>query len=141
MRHVVLPKTKEGYLNRNVNLVLWLYDNEAICKEFLKAWMVDAMNTADNLDKALVSLQQHQSRKRANLRKHVKEALRVMNKSDDNCPLILEKMSFNIFSHYSSTQKKHNGNYLSSTAYGGLRSALFHVYRMSGTPIPDETRK
>ena len=50
-------------------------------------------------------------------------------------------MSFNIFSHYASTQKKDNGNYLTSTAYGGFRSALFHVYRMSGTPIPDEMRK
>ena len=57
IRCVVSLKTEEGYLNRNVHLVLWLYDNEGICEELFKDWIVDATNKSDNLDKALASPQ------------------------------------------------------------------------------------
>ena len=34
-----------------------------------------------------------------------KAALEEVNKSEDNCPIVLEKMTFNVFSHYVSTKK------------------------------------
>ena len=66
------------------------------------------------------------------MRATYKEALKVINNSDEICPIVLEKMSFNIFSHYISTKKhKKSSNHLSATGYGGIRSVLNHLYRMS----------
>ena len=49
-----------------------------------------------------------------------KSALEEVNKSDDNCPIGLNKITLNVFSHYMSTKKsKQYGGYLSTTRYGG----------------------
>ena len=62
-----------------------------------------------------------------------KAALEEFIISDNNCPIVLEKMTFNVFSHYISTKKsKKYGVYLSATSYCGVRSSLTHLYRMSG---------
>ena len=34
-----------------------------------------------------------------------KAVLRAININDDNCPILLEKMTFNLFSHYISMKK------------------------------------
>ena len=45
---------------------------------------------------------------------------------------MLEKLKFNVSSHYmSSKNSKESGGYLSSTTYGGVKSSLTHMYRMS----------
>ena len=60
-------------------------------------------------------------------------ALEEINRSDDDCPIVLEKMTFNVFYHYMSTKNSKNpGGYLSPTIYGGVQSALTHLYCMSG---------
>ena len=65
-----------------------------------------------------------------------KAAMEEINKSDDNCPIILEKMIFHVFSHYMSTKKsKIFWGYLFATSYGGVRSSLTHLYRMSGNTM------
>ena len=62
-----------------------------------------------------------------------KYALNAMNRKDDNCPILMAKMTFNIFSHYMSMKKSGNsGVYLSATSYRGIRSALTHLYHVSG---------
>ena len=71
-----------------------------------------------------------------------KASLEKFNRSDDNCPIVLEKLTFNVFSHYMSTKKsKKSGGYLSATSYGGVRSALAHMYRMSGKTMDREFKK
>ena len=61
-----------------------------------------------------------------------KYALEEVNRSDDNYPIVLEKLTFNVFSHYMSTKKsKKSGGYLSATSYGEVRSSLTHLYRIS----------
>ena len=71
-----------------------------------------------------------------------KAALEEVNKIDDNCPIVLEKMIFNVFSHYMSTKKsKKFGGYLSATGYGGLQSPLTHLHRMSGKTMDGEFLK
>ena len=68
-----------------------------------------------------------------------KATLEKFNKSDDNYPIVLEKMTLNIFSHYLSTKKsKNSGGYLSATRYGGVRSSLTHLYRMSDNTMYGE---
>ena len=62
-----------------------------------------------------------------------KDALKSINRNDDKCPILLAKMTFNILSHYMSMKKsKKSRVYLSATRYGGIRSALNHLYRVSG---------
>ena len=73
------------------------------------------------------------------MRSNCKNALEEVNKSNNNCPIVLEKTTFNIFSHYMSTKKsKTSGGYLSATSYGGFRSSLTNMYRMSGKTMDGE---
>ena len=46
--------------------------------------------------------------------------------------IILPSLSFNIFLHYLTTRRKKNKCYLEKTTYWGIRSALTHLFRMSG---------
>ena len=91
----------------------------------LKDWMVGRLNTVE-----------HEGRKA--MRATCKEALKGINKSDENCPIVLEQMSFNIFFHYMSTKnRKKSGSHSSATGYGRIRSALSHLYRMSGKEMEE----
>ena len=59
--------------------------------------------------------------------------LEEVNRSDNNYPIVLEKLTFNVFSHYMPTKKsKNSGGHLSSTTYDGDRSFPTYLYRMSG---------
>ena len=50
-----------------------------------------------------------------------KAALEEINNSDDNCPIVLEKMTFRVFSRYMSTKEsKTFRGCLSATSYGGV---------------------
>mmetsp|Transcript_9799 Transcript_9799/g.14533 ORF Transcript_9799/g.14533 Transcript_9799/m.14533 type:complete len:96 (-) Transcript_9799:785-1072(-) len=60
---------------------------------------------------------------------------------DDTCPIVLEKMTFNLFSHYLTTRKNRKGQLLSQTAYSGIRSSLCHIYCMSGRDMEKEFQK
>ena len=71
-----------------------------------------------------------------------KAALEEVNKRDDNCPIVLDKMTSNVFSHYMTTKKgKKSGGYLSATSYGGFRCSLTNMYSMSGKTMDGELNK
>ena len=51
-----------------------------------------------------------------------------MNINDDNCPILLAKTTFNIFSHLMQMKKsKNSGVYLSFTNYEDIFIALTHM--------------
>ena len=86
----------------------------------LRDWMVERINTAEAEGKK-------------SIRATCKYVLNAMNRSDENCPILLAKMTLNIFSHYMSMKRSNNlGVYSSVAIYGGIRSALTHLYRVSG---------
>ena len=58
-----------------------------------------------------------------------------VDRSDKNCPIVLEKLMFNIFSHYVTTRKNKTGGLLSKSSYGGIRSALVYLHRMNGSEM------
>ena len=63
-------------------------------------------------------------------------ALNEMNRNDDNCTILLVKMTFNIFYHYMLMKRSNNlGVYSPVTSYWGIRSAITHLYRVSGKYI------
>ena len=73
------------------------------------------------------------------MRATCKTALEEVNKSNDSCPIVLEKMTFNVFSHYMSTKKsKNSGGYLSDKSYGGLQISLTRLYCISDKTVDVE---
>ena len=66
------------------------------------------------------------------MRKICKDALDAVNKASNNFPIIIPYLTFNIFSHYLTTRRKKNKCYLEKNMYGGIRSALNRLFRMSG---------
>ena len=71
-----------------------------------------------------------------------KATLEEVNESDDNCSIVLKKITFDVFSHYMSIKiSKNSGGYLSATRYGGVWSALTHLYCMSGKTMDGELKK
>ena len=67
-----------------------------------------------------------------------KLALDGMNKTDSNSPIILQKITFNLFSHYLTTRRNKGGGFLSKASYSGVRSAFVHMHCMSGETMPEE---
>jgi len=51
---------------------------------------------------------------------------------------LLDKLTFNLFSHYLTTRKNRDGEYLSKAGYGQIRSALKHLYRQCSEKFDDD---
>ena len=134
MKRVVAEKSNISYRNNNIILILWLYDNEEVREDVLSDWMVEKLHRANSLD----SSSERTTRSRPAARLVCKQVLDNMNKVDNNCPIVLNKLTFNLFSHYLTTRKNKKGEYLSKAGYGQIRSSLKHLYRMSGEKM-DET--
>ena len=92
---VVAKGTQGNYINHNMDLILWIYDKEDWREEFLKDWMVERLNEVEDNGRKV-------------MREICKEALKAINRSDDNCTIVLVKMTFNIFSHYIQPRKAKN---------------------------------
>ena len=129
LKNVIADRTEKAYATHNTTLLLWLYDDETLRENILKDWMVEALHQAKQSS-------------RSHMKKACKKALMDMDKTYDKCPIVLEKLTFNVFSHYVSTRRRSkNGKYLSTTSYGGVRSALTHIYRRSGREVGKEFEK
>ena len=62
-----------------------------------------------------------------------KSALEDINRSNKKCPIVIQKMTFNIFSDYIPNKKsKKSGGYLSANSYGGVWSTLTRLYCVNG---------
>ena len=67
------------------------------------------------------------------IRATCKADMEEVNKSDDNLPIVLQKMTFDNSSRYISTEKLiSKGGYLSDTRYVVVQGYLTHLYRMIG---------
>ena len=83
-----------------------------------------------------------ESKGRKAMRATCKYAINAINSNNDKYPILLKNMTFNIFSHYMSMKKSENsGVYLSATRYGGILSALTHLYRVSGKDMDQGFKK
>ena len=66
-----------------------------------------------------------------------KLALDGMNKTDSNSPIILQKITFNLFSHYFTPRRNKGGGFISKASYSGVRSAFVCMHHMSGETMPE----
>ena len=133
MANVVTETSSEQYNGENIIFLLWLYKDDMFREELLNDWFYENMILAEKEDEG--------KNVKRTMRAVCKKALEGIRKGASNCPLILSKLTFNVFSHYLTTRKNKKGKYLSKGAYSGIRSALMHMYRMSGDEMNDEFRK
>ena len=97
-----------------------MYEREEWREELLREWMVERLIAAEGKGKK-------------EMRATCKYALEEAKRSNENWSIVLEKITFNVFSHYMSTKKsKKSGGYVSATIYGGVQSYLIRQYHMSG---------
>ena len=107
MKCVVAAKSEEKYLNKNITFLFWLYDGN-LRKEVLHNTFIDALN--------LAAIQDEGTKRRPKMRKVCRDALNKMQQGADNCTIMLQKLTFNIFTMRS----------LSSLEKGDV--ANMHVY-------------
>ena len=119
--------------DNNVNLVLHLFDTNA--ERHLHHSFIDDAMDADALDSSW-GLKENGTQ--PNLKKLYMDRLLKVNKQDDNCPIVLQAVTFNVFSNYLVTKRSKKSHILSKSTYSGLRSALTHLHKISGQEIPAE---
>ena len=129
MKRVVASRSEKRYTTENTTFIFWIYKNEQFRELLLEEWFRTRLDIAEISDAGKKSC--------PNMRKVCKDALEGTNKSADNCPIILPSLTFNILSHYLTTRRNSSEGYLSPSSYNGIRSALTHIYRMSGQKMPD----
>ena len=106
-------------------MLLWIYDGNGSVKYLLlEEWSRNKLSDSEVGDEA--------KKKSPVMRNICKDTLYAVNKASKNCPIILTSLTFNTFSYYLTTRRKKNKCYLEKTTYGGIRSALDHLFIMSG---------
>ena len=84
--------------------MLWLYDNQDLRDEFLQDWFVLQL-----IEKEAINANTKGGK---TMRAVFKLAIDGMNKTDSNYPIIFQKITFNIFSHYLTTRRNKGGGFL-----------------------------
>ena len=114
MKAVVSKKSEKKYRNENITFLLWVYDSDIMIKDMLlEEWFIAKLEDAEAGDRL------RGKATRPAMREVCRDCLDAVNKEAKNCPLILPSLTFNLFSHYLTTQKKksNNNTMLSRTAY------------------------
>ena len=89
MKRVVASKSESKYKNENTTFILWLYVNQDLREEFIQDWFVTQL-----IQKEAIEANKKGCK---NTRSICKLALDEMNKTDINSPIILQKITFNLF--------------------------------------------
>eukprot|EP00957_Ditylum_brightwellii_P011057 838417-Ditylum_brightwellii.AAC.1 len=96
MKNVVADKSEEKYINENIMLLLWLYGDESLHNKSLHNMFVDELHAVTEAGAG--------TKRRPKMRNVRKKALSAIQQREDNYPLMLQKMIFNIFLHYLTMQ-------------------------------------
>ena len=137
--------------------MIWLFDSGKNYQDLLQGSVAESIRTAYLKDRARKTKKGRRSKKRDHLRQFCREALVAISPEDPSThPVMLERLSFKIFSRWLSTFKKKVTKRkavqpaddeetvvvaikesalirLSSSSYDGACSALSHLFTESGT--------
>eukprot|EP00957_Ditylum_brightwellii_P167882 12779614-Ditylum_brightwellii.AAC.1 len=92
MKCVVADNSMQKYTNENITLILWIYNNDSLRKYLLHDWIVDKLH---------ITVAEDGTKKSRPVARHVlKTVLNAVQKGQDNCPITLGKVTFNLFLHY-----------------------------------------
>ena len=132
MNMFVADKTVESYINELVKLFFWLFNKDT--EKYFHDWIVEELYKADKKD---MELQGNKNRK--HLRAAFKQSIR--NTTKDMCPIVLETLDFNTFSHFVTTRKKDNGSILSKSAYRAMQSSLMYLHKRARYEVDEDFRR
>ena len=132
MDQYVAPATKTMYTHHNLTFLLWLFDKDA------ELYMHDSI-----LDNALTAEEQPSkgNKKRKALCTLFKNCLSKVDKGERSCPIVLQKITFNVFSDYLAQRRSKKGAMLSKASYGGIVSAWMYLINKAGYKMPPEFHK
>lgn len=138
LHNVITESSRKCYDNSNVKLLLWLYEDDRFREDILADWFVEQMTGAEQRDEERNN-QRNASTKDSHYYRRLlcKQCLQHVN-SKETSPIILVKLTFNVFSHYLSVNTKSNKSFKSQSSYGICRSALLHLYRCSGESMDSQ---
>src|SRR6056300_1432925 len=130
MRLLVSDGTKATYTQEHLKFIAYLYDLDA--DEFISDWVLDEFHKAHDKDQE----QARTKRNRRHLRECIRRHLHSMNRFDKNCPIVLAKVTYTLFSGYMldvrSTDESGILSYMSASTYGTMKSALVYLFNASG---------
>ena len=130
--NVVCESTRRLYEAQNIKLLHFLFSNTG-CRDILKKRVVRRYKAGESHDSVDgVSFSSHKSK--------LREAMvQSLDSSSDNfsCPFHISKFSFKYFSQYLTCRKPGDGGYFSNAHYDGMRSSMHHLYRESGSTLPE----
>ena len=136
MRQIIAPKIRSNYILNNVKFLLWIYDDDRLREDILKDWFYETNHECKLEDDSNDGTAKY----RRQQRKYCKRVLYDM-VDELNCPIILNKLTFSIFSHYVTTRKNPDGSLMSKASYGGFRSAMMDIFRATKYEISEEFKK
>ena len=150
MKQRLGDNTRTGYERYNVSFMIWMFDNEQ--KKYhhlIQPTLIRSMELADSTDKTTLTKTGQPSKLRTHLRSICYESLRAINKKDvTTLPVILELLSFAVFTRYLSTFKKTTADTntqirLSASSFEAACSALSNLFNESGIPkdVNDVTKE
>ena len=125
-------KAKDCYANENADFALYLFYSD-LKEELLEEWFINGLENAKNVAGS------NKKRQDSAMRKYAKSMMLEVHEDEDNCPIYLKKMGFEVYSEYLSARTPKRGKNkgklwaLSKSVYDKSRSGLVHLYRMSRT--------
>lgn len=135
MKAAVAENTADKYLGYNSLFLIWLYDKEELREELLLDVVVDKLHVAKKVD-------DHKNDSNMSAMKKVcKEALQNTRRELKNSPVLLDKLTFNVYSDFLSTRKSKGENMLAVSTYGLYRSSLMELYRASGCDMNEDFKR
>ena len=130
MQLLVSEKTKTTYTQEHLKFITYLYDLDA--DKYISDWALDDLHKGHDKDQE----EERTQRNRRHLRESIRHHLNLMNRFDKNCPIILPKLSFALFTKYMidirSMDDNNNVCYMSSVSYGTIKSSLVYLFNASG---------
>ena len=102
MHKVVAPNSKDKYNNANINLMLWLYSKPEYRVLLFPPVYLEELDRANE--------RQQLGGEKNSIRKVVKRFVQEMSPDLDNCPLLLENLTFEFFSEYMVSKKQTKGD-------------------------------
>lgn len=138
MQQLVSDGTIATYAIEQTRFITYLYDLDA--DEFIWDQVLDDFHEAHNKDQ-----ENRRTKQRTNLRACIRRHLSLMNRFDKNCPIVLPKITFNVFTKYMINHRSMDENetvsYHAATSYGTMKSALVYLFNITGQEMDPKLRK
>jgi hypothetical protein len=136
LKNVVAPRSHVQYMNENVKLLLWAYDEgDELRVRLLHEDFINDINI--NVQNATTAKAKTKAK-----RVIIKRWYNGIKKNTPNCPLNLDNLTFDDFSTYLTAHKSKTQWYLAKLLYYDvIQSALTHMYWLTGKVMKDDLFK